>query len=68
MAYMPPPALLHQSWPRLKHSPIAFAVASPYHAVAVFVGIHLPSPVLLVTVTTPPLSIADCVTSGLPLG
>ncbi len=41
MAYMPPPALLHQSWPRLKHSPIAFAVASPYHAVTVFVGIHL---------------------------
>ena len=29
------------SWPRLKCSPFTFSVANPYHAVAVFVGIHL---------------------------
>ena len=38
---MPPPALLNQSWPKLKRSPPAFAVKSADHAVTVFVCIHL---------------------------
>jgi hypothetical protein len=33
-------ASVAQSWLRLKRSPNALAVASPYHAVAVFVGLY----------------------------
>jgi hypothetical protein len=38
---MPPPALLNQSWPRLKRSPYAFTVIRTHHAIAVVISIHL---------------------------